>query len=173
MALLDRQVQRIALRREHRRSHGRRGEVCVAVHWGGDVQREIADLCVRLPTVVPQDTMFHNRPFDGVSWTAGVVVWPRRWGSWFKIYCAQDYSFVESSEVEKILYEILKDILKVNDFKITSDLFAVGMDSLNAIVFINTIYKRFDVKMMISDLYDNLTIQKIASKVNSKILSIS
>ncbi|MDO5849574.1 MAG: amino acid adenylation domain-containing protein [Methanobacteriaceae archaeon] len=71
------------------------------------------------------------------------------------------------SETEKILYDIISDILETEEFGTTTDLFSVGLTSLSVIKLISAISKEFDVVLSINKILKIKTIKEIANEIDS------
>lgn len=66
------------------------------------------------------------------------------------------------TEIEKNLVSIWQEILKVENVSITDNFFELGGHSLKAMRLINLIYKVFEVKISINDLFKNLVLEEQA-----------
>ncbi|MCY8517202.1 non-ribosomal peptide synthetase [Bacillus atrophaeus] len=81
-----------------------------------------------------------------------------------------------TKEMEKILYEIWKDVLKTEGMDINDDFIQVGGHSINAVQIMSRLQKK-GIKLTIDDLYKYKTIKRLsnmltASSVSNKIYNI-
>lgn len=83
----------------------------------------------------------------------------------------RDYEAPSDSTEEK-LAEIWKDILKIEDVGMNDNFFELGGHSLKATVLANRIYKEFNVKMPLSEIFTSSTIKNIASYIKNSRNSI-
>ena len=75
-----------------------------------------------------------------------------------------------ASETEKLLIKIWQDALKLNDISINSDFFSLAGDSLKAMSIIHKLkLEGYDV-ISIADIYELLTIENIAKKIDSTLV---
>lgn len=70
------------------------------------------------------------------------------------------------SELEKIVFDLLADIIGNKHFSILDDFFSIGMDSLNLIRFAAKIQNEFDIQVSVKELYDFSSIRDFADFLN-------
>ncbi|MCQ2964247.1 MAG: condensation domain-containing protein [archaeon] len=71
------------------------------------------------------------------------------------------------TNTEKVLFDIVKDILEIEEFGINTDLFTVGLTSLSVIKLISAISNEFDVLLSINKILKIKTIKEIAKEIES------
>ena len=72
-----------------------------------------------------------------------------------------------NNQIEEKLLEIWKDILKIDNQISTNDnFFNIGGHSLKAVILISKIYKTFNIKITLKDIFDNPTIKLLSDYMN-------
>ncbi|NOU17171.1 MAG: amino acid adenylation domain-containing protein [Bacteroidales bacterium] len=72
------------------------------------------------------------------------------------------------TKTQKLLVEIWKEALKLEDVGVKDQFYKVGGDSIKAIRLVNLINKSFNVELQITDLYLNETIEKLSSIISNQ-----
>lgn len=73
---------------------------------------------------------------------------------------------------EEKLFNLIADIIGNNDFSISSDLFTLGMDSLNIINLSSKIMKEFNVEISIKQMYNISSLTELAHLIDNSNISI-
>lgn len=69
------------------------------------------------------------------------------------------------NDIEKEIYGIVSDILGVDNFGVNTDLFSIGLTSLNVIQLTSSIYNKLKVQLNVTEVLKYKTIEKIASEI--------
>lgn len=77
------------------------------------------------------------------------------------------------TKTEKVLFDIVKNILNIDKFGINTDLFAVGLTSLSVIKLISAISDDFDVLLSINKILKIKTIKNIALEIDSNSINLN
>ncbi|TYP74355.1 non-ribosomal peptide synthetase [Aquimarina intermedia] len=72
-----------------------------------------------------------------------------------------------SNDIEKLLHDIWTDILGVQAISIDANFLKVGGNSISLMRLIGVIYKKFNVRIALSEIFNNLTIEEQAIKICS------
>ena len=75
------------------------------------------------------------------------------------------------SDVEKGIYEIICEILGIDDFGINTDLFKIGLTSLSVIKLSSALFKKFGCELSITKLIDAKTIRNISKLIDAHEIS--
>ncbi|KQO31341.1 hypothetical protein ASF10_22145 [Flavobacterium sp. Leaf82] len=75
------------------------------------------------------------------------------------------------TETEKIIFDILHELIPYKEFDIQSNFFDIGLDSILALKAIHKIKKMFDAEILASDIYKNPCIKDLSLFVNSQLKS--
>ncbi|MDP4146802.1 MAG: amino acid adenylation domain-containing protein [Bacillota bacterium] len=73
-----------------------------------------------------------------------------------------------TNEIEKKLVEIWEEILKISKIGINDNFFDLGGHSLKATLLVGRIYKEFDVKVELKDIFNFSTVREISEQIKSK-----
>jgi len=73
-----------------------------------------------------------------------------------------------STSTQKLLVEIWKESLKLDEVSINDQFFNIGGDSIKAIRLVNSINKSFNVELKIADLYLNDSIEKLSVIISNQ-----
>lgn len=69
------------------------------------------------------------------------------------------------NDVEKELFDIVSDIVGIDEFGVNTDLFSIGLTSLSAIRLTSAIYTKLKAQLSMSELLKYKTIEKIALEI--------
>ena len=72
-----------------------------------------------------------------------------------------------ANDTEEKLFEMLCELINMDDFGVTDDLYALGFTSLSLIKFNAEIYESFDISLDITRLLDNPTIRHISVQIDN------
>lgn len=87
-------------------------------------------------------------------------------------YEIEEKTYVEpTNELEAKLVDVWKEILLLDKVGITDDFFEIGGHSLNASILVGRIYKVFNVKMQLKELFRLTTIKDLAQYISSAMVS--
>jgi acyl carrier protein len=83
------------------------------------------------------------------------------------IVMADDY-VAPGNEIEKQLVEIWSEVLEIKKdlIGINADFFQLGGHSLKMTILVSRIYKEFDIKIPLADIFNTPTIKEIASLID-------
>lgn len=84
-----------------------------------------------------------------------------------EIEISSDDLVAPESETEKLLFDIVSNILETDEFGIDTDLFSVGLTSLSVIKLISSISNEFGVVLSINKILKIKTIREIAIEIDS------
>ena len=69
------------------------------------------------------------------------------------------------TDIEKELFDIVSDILGVDEFGVNTDLFSIGLTSLSVIKLTSAIYNKMNAQLNVTEILKYKTIEKIASEI--------
>ena len=69
------------------------------------------------------------------------------------------------SDIEKELFDIVSDILGIDEFGVNTDLFGIGLTSLSVIKLTSAIYNNLNAQLNVTEILKYKTIEKIASEI--------
>ena len=69
------------------------------------------------------------------------------------------------TDIEKELFDIVSDILGVDEFGVNTDLFNIGLTSLSVIKLTSAIYNKMNAQLNVTEILKYKTIEKIASEI--------
>ncbi len=69
------------------------------------------------------------------------------------------------TDVEKDLFDIVSEILGVEEFGVNTDLFSIGLTSLSVIKLTSSIYNNLNAQLNVTEILKYKTIEKIASEI--------
>ena len=69
--------------------------------------------------------------------------------------------------IDKFIIKTLKKLLKVSEISIDDSFFDLGGDSLNAINFSSIINQKFNVHLLIQDIFKTPVISELSDKINN------
>ncbi|MCD9574056.1 non-ribosomal peptide synthetase [Flavobacterium soyae] len=75
------------------------------------------------------------------------------------------------TETEKIIFNIIQEIIPYKEFDIQSNFFDIGLDSILALKAIHKIKKMFDAQILASDIYKNPCIKDLSLFINEQLKS--
>ena len=70
------------------------------------------------------------------------------------------------NEIEKELFDMVSEILGIDEFGVNTDLFSIGLTSLSVIKLTSAIYNNLNAQMNVTEILSYKTIEKIASEIN-------
>lgn len=79
----------------------------------------------------------------------------------------EDTLVLPSTDTEKEILKIIKNILNINNISVNTNLFELGMDSLSIIKLITEISYIFKVEITFSDIFNNNTISTLSSFIDN------
>lgn len=69
------------------------------------------------------------------------------------------------NDIEKELFDIVSDILGMDEFGVNTDLFSIGLTSLTVIQLTSAIYSKLNAQLNVTEILKYKTIEKIASEI--------
>ena len=69
------------------------------------------------------------------------------------------------TDIEKELFDIVSEILNINEFGVNTDLFSIGLTSLTVIKLTSAIYSKLNAQLNVTEILKYKTIEKIASEI--------
>ncbi|MGX8693859.1 MAG: amino acid adenylation domain-containing protein [Methanobrevibacter sp.] len=69
------------------------------------------------------------------------------------------------NKIEKELFNIVSDILGIEEFGVNTDLFSIGLTSLSVVKLTSAIYNNLNVQLNVTEILSYKTIEKIASEI--------
>ena len=69
------------------------------------------------------------------------------------------------NEIETEIYEIVSEILGIDEFGVNTDLFSIGLTSLSVIQLTSSIYNKLNAQLNVTEILNYKTIEKIASEI--------
>ncbi|WP_296881155.1 non-ribosomal peptide synthetase [uncultured Methanobrevibacter sp.] len=69
------------------------------------------------------------------------------------------------TDIEKELFDIVSEILGIDEFGVNTDLFNIGLTSLSVIKLTSAIYNNFNAQLNVTEILRYKTIEKIASEI--------
>lgn len=72
-----------------------------------------------------------------------------------------------NKEIENGLYKIWKKLLKKEEIDREANFFSIGGNSLKALMLVNEINKEYNKKLLVTDIFDHLTIKDLSIYLNS------
>ena len=74
--------------------------------------------------------------------------------------------FIEPrNDIEKELFDIVSEILGIDEFGVNTDLFSIGLTSLSVVKLTSAIYNKLNVQLNVTEILSYKTIEKIASEI--------
>ncbi len=74
--------------------------------------------------------------------------------------------FIEPrTEIERELFDIVSEILSIDEFGVNTDLFSIGLTSLSVIKFTSAIYNKLNAQLNVTEVLNYKTIERIASEI--------
>ena len=72
------------------------------------------------------------------------------------------------NELEQQLFNIVSDILGIDEFGVNTDLFSIGLTSLTVIKLTSAIYNNLNIQVNVTEILKYKTIEKIASEIKTE-----
>ncbi len=69
------------------------------------------------------------------------------------------------NEIEEKLFELVSEILNIEEFGVNTDLFSIGLTSLSVIKLTSAIYNKLNVQLNVTEILNYKTIEKIAKEI--------
>src|SRR5699024_10609750 len=73
------------------------------------------------------------------------------------------------TDIQKAVAEICEDILEVSKIGIKNSLFDLGANSIKVIMIITKIFKKFNVKLEIIEVFEGRTVEKISNSISARL----